>query len=117
MEDPCREAPPLKPVWFHILLTLAEEPTHGYAIRKRVESRTDGALKLWPTTLYGALADLTERGFVVEDDDESEPQDNLGRIRYRLTEAGDRALEAETDRLADLVRAAKAARAARPSTA
>ena len=116
-EDTVAAALPLKPAWFHILLTLAEEPAHGYAVRKAVEERTGGAVRLWPTTLYGALADLSAAGFIEEDEAETEPEDNLGRIRYRLTEAGDRVLEAETNRLADLVRTARATRAARPSTA
>ncbi len=116
-DNPEREAAPLKPVWFHILVTLAESPTHGYAIRKSVEERTGGALKLWPTTLYGALSDLADRGFIVEDETGGASEDNLGRIRYRLTEAGDRALEAETERLDRLVRTARAARGARPSPA
>jgi DNA-binding PadR family transcriptional regulator len=114
--DPTPDGP-LKPAWFHILLTLAEEPAHGYAIRKAVEARTDGALKLWPTTLYGALSDLCDLAYIVEDPDEEDADDNLGRIRYRLTDVGHRALAAETNRLDALVRAARAAQGARPRTA
>ena len=105
---------PLKPVWFHILLALAEEAAHGYSIRKAVETRTGGSVRLWPTTLYGALSDLSELGFIIEDDGDDGTDDNLGRIRYRLTKLGSRALSAETDRLERLVIAARAAQGARP---
>ena len=108
---------PLKPAWFHVLLTLAEEPAHGYSIRKTVESRTNGKIKLWPTTLYGALSDLTDRGFIVETGGSDQPQDNLGRIRYRLTERGHKVLQAEASRLEALVHAARAAGGVRPSPA
>ena len=105
---------PLKPVWFHILLAVAEEAAHGYSIRKAVEARTGGKVKLWPTTLYGALSDLSGLGFIVEDDGDDGTDDNLGRIRYSLTELGNRVLAAETDRLETLVFAARAAQGARP---
>jgi len=110
--DEIVRALPLKPAWFHILLTLAEGPTHGYAIRKAVEARTNGRQRLWPATLYGALSDMTELKYIREAQEDVEPADNLGRIRYRLTELGDRVLEAEVRRLEDLVHAARAARAA-----
>jgi DNA-binding PadR family transcriptional regulator len=117
MSDDVKRALPLKPVWFHILLTLAEGPAHGYAIRKAVEARTEGAVKLWPTTLYGALSDLVDRGYIAEAGGGEEPTDNLGRIDYVLTLSGDRVLEAEVNRLDQLVRAARAARSTRPTPA
>ncbi len=105
---------PLKPVWFHILLTVAQGAAHGYAIRKAVEARTDGTIKLWPTTLYGALSDLVALDCIVEDEDGEVAEDNLGRIRYRLTEFGGRVLTAEANRLECLVSATRAAQAALP---
>ena len=105
---------PLKPVWFHILLSVAENDAHGYAIRKAVENRTGGKVKLWPTTLYGALSDLSELGFIIEDDRGNGTDDNLGRVRYKLTEVGSRVLSAETDRLERLVIASRAAQDTRP---
>jgi hypothetical protein len=55
---------PLKPAWFHILLTLSEQPTHGYAIRQAVEKRTDGQLRLWPATLYGSIGEMEDAGLI-----------------------------------------------------
>lgn len=96
---------PLKPVRFHVLLAVAAGDRHGYAIRKRVETRTDGRLKLWPTTLYGTLHALAEEGLLVE----AETADDDGRQRrfYGLTELGEEVLAAETARLEELVRAAR----------
>jgi DNA-binding PadR family transcriptional regulator len=44
---------PLKPQWFHILLSLAAGEQHGYGIMQDVLERTLGKLRLWPATLYG----------------------------------------------------------------
>ena len=99
---------PLKPSWFHILLTLSEQPTHGYAIRQAVEARTAGRLRLWPTTLYGAIGDL-EDARLIDEWKPGERQDDVSRRFYRLTPLGRRVLVAETERLEHLVRLARAA--------
>jgi DNA-binding PadR family transcriptional regulator len=94
---------------FHILVVLAGRPLHGYAIRHEVEERTAGALRLWPATLYGALADLTGQGLIGETDaPPDEPADARGRRWYALTPAGRRALAAEAARLEALARLARA---------
>lgn len=109
---------PLKPVWFHILLSLAAGERHGYAIRQDVEQRTDGAITLWPTTLYGALSQLEAEGLIAETAGASGPDDEVPRRFYRLTPAGSAVLAAETDRLAELVRQSRAAqRRSRPREA
>jgi len=99
---------PLKPVWFHILLTLSEQPTHGYAIRQAVDARTGGRIQLWPTTLYGSIADL-EDAALIDEWTPAEPSDEVSRRFYRLTPLGRRVLRAETERLEHLVRLARAA--------
>jgi PadR family transcriptional regulator PadR len=99
---------PLKPVWFHILLTLSETPTHGYAIRQAVEARTAGAIRLWPTTLYGSIGQL-ERAGLIEEWEPAVAQDDLARRFYRLTGPGRKVLLAETERLEGLVTMARAA--------
>jgi DNA-binding PadR family transcriptional regulator len=106
---------PLKPAWFHILLTLSEQPSHGYAIRQAVHNRTDGRIQLWPATLYGSLSEIEERGLL----DEWQPggvQDDVARRFYKLTPLGRRVLLAETGRLESLVRLARAALRGRGST-
>jgi DNA-binding PadR family transcriptional regulator len=99
---------PLKPVWFHILLTLAEQPTHGYAIRQAVETRTDGRIRLWPTTLYGSIGQLEDAG-LIEEWEPAQVRDDLPRHFYRLTTLGRRVLLAETERLESLVHLVRAA--------
>lgn len=109
---------PLKPATFHILLALAGGPAHGYAIRQEVEERTDGAVRLWPATLYGTIGRLVDGGLIEETDVADAPDDDVQRRFYRLTAAGDRVLAAEADRLASLVRLARARRSTpRPGAA
>ena len=106
---------PLKPVWFHILLTLSEQPTHGYAIRQAVETRTDGRIRLWPTTLYGSIGELEDAG-LIDEWTPAQRDDDVSRRFYRLTALGRRVLIAETGRLEDLVRLARAATVQRRTT-
>ena len=57
---------PLPPATFHILLALAEEDRHGYAIIQEVATRTRGELKLSPGTLYRSIQRMQEQGLIVE---------------------------------------------------
>jgi DNA-binding PadR family transcriptional regulator len=98
----------LRPVEFHILLSLAEEDRHGYSIRTATAARTDGEVMLEPGTIYRALHRLLELGFVAE----SAPRtgEDERRRTYRLTAPGRRVLAAEAQRLAKLVAAAQKTR-------
>ncbi|HYT66916.1 MAG TPA: PadR family transcriptional regulator [Vicinamibacterales bacterium] len=53
---------PLPPVTFHILVALAKEDRHGYAIMQDVAVRTDGAIKLSAGTLYRSIQRMLEQG-------------------------------------------------------
>jgi len=96
---------PLTPATFHILLSLSQEVAHGYHIKRMVEDRTEGAVRLGAGTLYAGLRRMSTNGLIEEtdapDEMESEPSD---RWRfYRITPDGRRALEQEIRRLeADL---------------
>jgi len=94
---------PLKTAWFHILLTLAEGPAHGYAIRERTDARTGGAVTLWPATLYGALRDLEELGAIEALEGEADPDDDQRRRYHALTAFGSALLRAESERLQALL--------------
>lgn len=97
---------PLKTQWFHILLSLAAGEQHGYGIMQDVLDRTTGKVRLWPATLYGSIKRLIEAGLIEESDERPEPeQDDARRRYYRLTKLGKKVLDAECDRLQDLVRA------------
>src|SRR5262245_66275844 len=87
---------PLKPNWFHILLSLSEEEQHGYGIMQQVLERTHGKVRLWPTTLYGTIKKLIEAGLIEESEERPEPQlDDARRRYYRLTALGHHVLDAE----------------------
>lgn len=93
---------PLTEATFYILLSLAPGPKHGYAIMKDVAALSGGRTTLSTGTLYGALARLLERGWVVrlEDDD---PESGRSKKAYELTALGRRLLTAETARMEALV--------------
>src|SRR5262249_36496100 len=97
---------PLKPQWFHILLVLADGEQHGYGIMREVRQRSSGKVRLWPATLYGSLKRLIEAELITESEERPEPEfDDARRRYYRLTAFGRRVLNAECDRLQELVRA------------
>ncbi len=101
----------LKTAWFHILLALADGARHGYAIRSSVKERTDGAVKLYPATLYGSIRELSERGLIEPLEGDDDPDDDQRRRYYRLTKAGRDALAKEVERLQAILDEARATRA------
>lgn len=112
MSDVDREAEsflPLPPATFHILIALAGEDRHGYAIIQDVAARTDGAIRLSAGTLYRSIQRMLEQGLIVEPRERPAPEDDDERRRYyRITPLGTAAAKAEARRLADLVRMARA---------
>jgi DNA-binding PadR family transcriptional regulator len=96
---------PLKPQWFHILLSLAGGEQHGYGIMQDVLQRTNHKVRLWPATLYGSIKRLIEAELIEESDERPAPElDDARRRYYRLTPLGKRVLDAECERLQELVR-------------
>jgi DNA-binding PadR family transcriptional regulator len=97
---------PLKTQWFHIMLSLAGGEQHGYGIMQEVLERSGGKVRLWPATLYGSIKRLMEAGLIQESDERPAPElDDARRRYYRLTAPGRRVLDAECDRLQELVSA------------
>ena len=102
--DP-QEFIPLKTQWFHIMLSLAGGEQHGYGIMQEVLTRTEGKVRLWPATLYGTIKRLIEAELIEESDERPAPElDDARRRYYRLTALGRRVLDAECERLEELVR-------------
>jgi DNA-binding PadR family transcriptional regulator len=100
----------LPPATFHILLALAGEDRHGYAIIQDIAARTGGDLKLSAGTLYRSIQRMLEQGLIVETRDRPAPEDDDERRRYyRITPDGTAAATAEVRRLGQLVRMARAA--------
>ena len=103
---------PLKTQWFHIMLSLAGEEQHGYGIMQEVLQRTTGKVKLWPATLYGSIKRMIEAELIEESDERPAPEmDDARRRYYRLTPLGRRVLDAECERLQELVRIIQTKRA------
>ncbi len=100
---------PLPEAAFHILLALADEDRHGYAIIQEVAARTNGALKLSAGTLYRSIQRMLEQGLIVETDDRPAPEfDDERRRYYRITPFGSEVARAEATRLTRLVKLARA---------
>jgi DNA-binding PadR family transcriptional regulator len=100
---------PLPVATFHILVAVADQDRHGYAIMQDVATRTNGALKLSPGTLYGSIRRMLEEGLIFELDDRQRPDEDDERRRYyRITPFGRSVAQAEAERLATLLRQAKA---------
>ena len=93
---------------YHILLALSGEDLHGSGIVRAVLAQTDGALHLWPATLYGSLETLVADGLIEELGSEQRPDGESERRRYyRITEAGKHTLGRETELLARWVSTAR----------
>ena len=95
---------PLTPAVFQVLLALADEERHGYAIMQEVEIRSSGAVRMGPGTLYGTLKRLLADGLVEESDERPDPElDDERRRYYRLTSLGREVAVAEAERMQKLV--------------
>jgi DNA-binding PadR family transcriptional regulator len=99
----------MSPQVFHILLALADQDLHGYAIIQDVAARTNGGVRLTASTLYAALKRLLDDGWIRELEDRPDADDPRRRY-YRITAAGRAAGRAEAARLAELAEMARAKR-------
>jgi DNA-binding PadR family transcriptional regulator len=100
---------PLPTATFHILLALAKEDRHGYAVIQDVEQRTGGEIRLSAGTLYRSIQRMLEQGLLRETRDRPAPEfDDERRRYYRITPFGQAVARAEARRRAELVRMARA---------
>jgi DNA-binding PadR family transcriptional regulator len=97
---------PLTPAVFHILLSLFDEPRHGYGIMQEVARRTSGEVNMGPGTLYGTLQRMCEAEFVEECPKGDLPSGDERRRYYRLTRKGHTAAVSEAERLERLLSSA-----------
>jgi len=103
MGDGSRE--PLSAPAHHVLLALGTDAKHGYAIMQDIAERTDGAIRILPGTLYSTIKKMLADGLVEEVPPPRHANSDDSRRRYyRVTRAGRAAVEAETRRLALLVK-------------
>jgi DNA-binding PadR family transcriptional regulator len=106
---PKQKLNPLPSAAFQILLALADEDLHGYGIMRQVEEQTGGRMRLGPGTLYSSVQALLEEKLIAEvEQSEDDKPGNERRRYYRLTSAGRKLARSEAERLADLLRVARA---------
>jgi DNA-binding PadR family transcriptional regulator len=99
---------PLTPAMFHVLLALAGDDLHGYAILKEVELRTTGKVRLSTGTLYGIIKRLLNDGLITElRSRPPEADDDERRRYYRLTPQGRQVATAEAERMDEILSVAR----------
>jgi DNA-binding PadR family transcriptional regulator len=102
---------PLPASAMHILVALADGEKHGYAIRRDIETLSDGVVRMGSGTLYGSIKRMLDQGLIEEADERPDPAvDDQRRRYYRLTALGRRVGAAEHQRLDRLLSAAQARR-------
>lgn len=96
-----------------VLLSLADQPRHGYGIVQVVLNLSDGATRMGAGTLYGLLDRMGSAGLIEASGEEVVD----GRLRryYRLTDSGSAAVVGETARLRALNRRARSVLGAGPA--
>jgi DNA-binding PadR family transcriptional regulator len=106
---PKQKLNPLPSAAFQILLSLVDEDLHGYAIMRQVADQTAGRMRLGPGTLYSSIQALLEEKFIQEVVTREDAKlGNERRRYYHLTSAGRKLARAEAERLAGLLRVARA---------
>lgn len=101
--DP-RQFLPLTHLAYHILLALAESPAHGYALVRQIRERSGGLVDPGTGSFYSIIKRLSDDRLIAEIETED---DDARRRSYAITSLGGRVLQAETDRLAAQVAAAR----------
>ena len=102
---------PLSPTMFHLLVAVAEQEMHGWAIKKDVARRTDDKIQLSAGTLYGLIKRLLRDG-LIEESDRRPPLhwDDERRRYYRTTRFGRRVAQAEIRRMESALKVAHSKR-------
>src|SRR5918911_3073037 len=100
---------PLHKDTFHILVAVADHDCHGYSILQDIAARTDGRIRLRPSSLYSAIHRMLESGLIEELDERPDPEhDDERRRYYRITQWGRAVALAEARRLDRLLADARA---------
>lgn len=96
---------PLPAASLHIVLALLDGELHGYALMRRVDELSQGAVRMGPGTLYGTINRLVDDGLIEETTDRAARDDDGARRRYYdLTGTGRAVALEELARLRSLVR-------------
>ena len=97
----------LTPAVFFILLSLASEVKHGYAVMQEVEDLSDGEVRMGPATLYTTIQRLSDLRLVAEVPPPADEEDRRRRY-YGITPQGRSLLDIEVSRMKNVVRRARA---------
>ncbi|NKB88433.1 MAG: PadR family transcriptional regulator [Acidobacteria bacterium] len=100
----------MTPAIMHLLLSLAEGESHGYALLSDMDRRSRGAVNLGPSSLYYTLGRLADHGLIEEAEGpgaSDEPHAEQRRY-FRMTDVGREWLESELGVLTDIVDQARA---------
>ncbi|MDH3733110.1 MAG: PadR family transcriptional regulator [Gemmatimonadota bacterium] len=97
---------PLSNLSFHLLLALGAGESHGYALGKEIEDRSNGRLRPTTGSLYQALKRLADDGLIERAPDVARISTDGRRQYFRLTGLGRAVTAAEAARLHELVRLA-----------
>ncbi len=107
-KDTATDLPRLTPAAFHILLALADQERHGYAIMQEISRNTKGKVRIGPGTLYRSIQRLLTDGLIEEAEAWCDPTlDDERRRYYRLTHTGRKVALAEVEQMAQLVKVAQ----------
>jgi DNA-binding PadR family transcriptional regulator len=98
-----KRSKPLPAASLHLVLALLDGESHGYALMRRVEELSSGAVRMGPGTLYGTLNRLLGDGLIIETTQSVTGEDTERRRYYRLTADGERVAHTELERLRTLV--------------
>lgn len=99
---------PLPPATLHILLAVADQDRHGYAVIQEVAARTNGEVTLSAGTLYRSIQRMVEADLIEETDVRpAADEDDERRRYYRITTFGRAVARAEVERLQSLVTLAR----------
>lgn len=101
MTEKFKELLPLTEAFYYILVVLVAEDAHGYGIMQEAERLSGGRVRIGPGTLYTALGTLQKKA-LIEYAAGSDDADSR-RKRYAITDKGRSVLEAETERLKELL--------------
>lgn len=109
--------PPLKHATYQVLLALADEELHGYAVMQALTEMTAGQEQILPGTLYAALARMVDEGLVaVRESDDTDSSGGPRRRYYRRTARGRDVARAESERMRALLEIAHAQKIIKRST-
>jgi len=100
---------PLKHSTYRVLLALADDELHGYAIMQALSDMTDGRETILPGTLYAALARMVDDGMIETLQGPADESSGGPRRRYyRRTRFGRAVARAESERVRTLLDIAQA---------